>query len=895
MSGRNRNYDKLAAAADQNVKEKEFWLKRLAGEPVKSCFPYDKRNKAAHERPMETMKLDFSGAVMSRLMELSKGSDVKLHMVLTAVLAVLLEKYTGNNDIILGAPIYKQDVEIEFINTMLIMRFLVVENMTFKDLLLQVKQVIIEAVENQNYPLEILLEQLGISYHEDDDFPLSDTVVLHENIHHKSYLEYIRCNVLFIFNGTGDQFQGVIEYNSALFEKTSLERISSHFQRLLAELIFKVDMPLSGMDMMSEAEKKQVISDFNDTEPGVQINYIIHELFEQQAAKAPDRIAAIGEEFFRVLQLSYRELNERANQLGRLLRDKGIKPGAMVGLMVEKSLELLVGIWGILKAGAAYLPIDLTYPRERIEYILKESGAGVLLTYTAAVLPVKIEAIAGLETINILSPGIYQGDASNLDKLNRGDDAAYIIYTSGSTGKPKGIIVEHRNVTAYLHAFYREFEVGGRDTALQQASYSFDVFVEEVYPVLGRGGKVVICPKYVILDMGAFFRFILKHDITFISVSPLLLNEIDKLAHTGSIRIFISGGDVLKKDYIENLVKKENVAVYNTYGPTETTVCATYYKCIPGGGENLPIGKPITNYSIYIMDRYDRVLPIGVPGELWITGPGVTRGYLNNPELTSDRFNRSYRDNKSYIFYKTGDFGRWLPDGNIEFIGRIDQQLKIRGFRIETGEIENCLLKYKGIKAALVQVKKEEILCAYIASEKESIVMELKEYLTRHLPDYMVPSHYVILDRLPLTAHGKPDMKALDAYKFQTGAGVEYIAPGTDLEIILSDIWRELLNLDKISIHDNFFDLGGNSMLLLKATNKIKEKLSQEVPYVAMFQYTTIHTLAQHIKNVGTPGDAGNASDNSNADKYEAQAETLEKGKDRMKKFINKTKVAGNG
>ena len=540
-----------------------------------------------------TVPLCFSGEVLTRLLELCKGSDVKVHMALTAVLAALLEKYTGNNNIILGAPIYKQDVKIEFINTMLALRIKVDENMTFKDLLLQVKQVLVAAVQNQNYPVEILLEQLSIQYHEGDDFPLFDVVVLHENIHHKSYLEYIRCNVLFIFKGTGEQVHGAVEYNSALFEKTSIERIMSHFRRLLEGLVFNVDKPLSGIEMMSEEEEKQVLYDFNDTEDKFEVNKTIHELFEEQAAKTPDNIAMVGEELLRDLQLSYRELNERANQLARLLRDRGVKPDSVVGLMVEKSLEMMVGIWGILKAGGAYLPIDLTYPRGRIEYMLKESGAGILLTYAGEILPVEVESISGLECINILSPVIYRGDVSNLDKVNRVDDAAYIIYTSGSTGKPKGVLVEHRNVTAYLHAFYREFEMGARDTALQQASYSFDAFVEEVYPVLCRGGKAVICPKYVLMDMGAFHRFILRHDITFISVSPLLLNEIDKLAHTGSIRIFISGGDVLKREYIENLLMKENVSVYNTYGPTETTVCATYYRCVPGGGRISLSGNPL--------------------------------------------------------------------------------------------------------------------------------------------------------------------------------------------------------------------------------------------------------------------------------------------------------------
>ncbi|MDQ1354641.1 MAG: hypothetical protein QG657_4950, partial [Acidobacteriota bacterium] len=389
-------------------------------------------------------------------------------------------------------------------------------------------------------------------------------------------------------------------------------------------------------------------------------------------------------------------------------------------------------------------------------------------------------------------------------------------------------------------------------------------------------------------------------------------NEIDKLADTGSIRICISGGDVLKREYIDILVKKENVFVYNTYGPTEATVCAAYYRCMPGDGESLPIGKPITNYNIYIVDRYERVLPMGVPGEMWIAGPGAARGYLNNPELTAKKFfahelhelNELKQINKSFSggaggrlfkkaprLYKTGDLGRWLPDGNIEFMGRIDHQVKLRGFRIEPGEIENRLLKYEGVKAALVRVKGEGMLCVYIAADKELTVKELKEYLLRYLPDYMVPSHYVILERLPLTPHGKPDLKVLETYKPQTGAGMEYTAPGTDVEIALSGIWKELLNLDKVSIHDNFFDVGGNSMLLLKAANKIKEELKVDIPYVAMFQYTTIHALGGYLNS----GVGMAATVNPGSDKYEAQSETLEKGKDRMKKFINKSKGVGNG
>jgi amino acid adenylation domain-containing protein len=903
----NRNYDKLAAAAEQNVKERDFWSAELAGELVKTGFPYDyKVNSAAgpgSARIGDIGLIPINEDLSTQLMQLSKGSDVKLHMILTAILVLLLNKYTGHNDIIIGVPIYKQDVDIDFINTVLSQRTRIRPDITFKELLLQIRKTLVRTTENQNYPIEILQEQLGMNFH-GKDCPLFDVIILQENIHERKYLQYINYNVLFTFNRTGEFIAGAVEYNSQLYEKSTIERLIDHYQRLLSEVLANMDTPVRDIDILPDEERKRLLYDFNDTRQEGPKAETIHELFTEQADKTPDRVALVSEEFLRDFQLTYKELNYKSNQLACFLRNRGVKPGIIVGLMVEKSLEMMMGILGILKAGGAYLPVDLAYPPVRIEYMLKESGAKILLTYARDTLPVTLTGDSAHEPdiVDIFSLAVNPNHADNVTAVNRLEDPAYIIYTSGSSGKPKGVIVEHRNVIAYLQAFFQEFAITAGDTALQQASYSFDAFVEEVYPVLSRGGKAAICPKYVILDTRVLHRFILKHDITFISVSPLLLNEINQLPDTGRIRVFISGGDVLKREYVSNLLDKGNV--YNTYGPTEATVCATYYRCSPQDNENLPIGKPITNYRAAILDQNHRLVPIGVPGELRIAGPGVTRGYLNNPELTNKKFLRGESrcftgavfsksappGRRRQKIYSTGDRARWFPDGNIEFLGRIDSQVNIRGFRVEPGEIENRLLKHEDIDAALVLLKEinkessetadQRHLCAYIASRKELSIPGLKEYLSTHLPDYMIPAYYVLLERMPLTPHGKPDIKALDSYEPISAAQAEYIAPGTEAEILICAIWKGLLHLDRISIHDNFFDLGGNSMLLLKATNKLREtfKFKEDIPFMVMFQYATIHSLSGYLNRLGEQGGDLNS--------YNEQAETLNKGKNRMKKFI---------
>ncbi|MCP5105999.1 MAG: AMP-binding protein, partial [bacterium] len=429
----------------------------------------------------------------------------------------------------------------------------------------------------------------------------------------------------------------------------------------------------------------------------------------------------------------------------------------------------------------------------------------------------------------------------------------------------KGVMVEHRSVIHYLFAFSWEFDITSADTVLQQASFCFDVFVEEVYPILLAGGKIAIPRRNVVKDIGLLCNFISRNKVTIIDCSPLLLNELNKpgaLQYLESVRIFISGGDVLKGEYIDNLVKIGNV--YNTYGPTEATVCATYYKCPDEVKANIPIGKPITNYVVHILDGNGQLLPIGVPGELCIGGGGTARGYLNRPELTADKFNKSY---KTDILYKTGDLCLWLPDGNIEFLGRIDNQVKIRGYRIESGEIENRLLHHPDIidTAVIVKVNKNggNHLCAYIVPapgmpSDSPHSTKLREFLSKTLPTYMLPSHFAVVDKIPYTSHGKIDRKALLKVDALAETGTEYVAPGNEIEEKLADMWSLLLGIEKVGVNDDFFVLGGDSLSAITFCGRIHKELDTRVPVAEFFLSPTIKKLSEYI--------AGNSGESSRFD-----------------------------
>ncbi|MCP5108580.1 MAG: amino acid adenylation domain-containing protein, partial [bacterium] len=649
------------------------------------------------------------------------------------------------------------------------------------------------------------------------------------------------------------------EYSTNLFESTTIERFIKYFEKIIDNITREPGIKISGIEIVSEEEKKQLLFDFNAAVCDYPKEKSIQQLFEEQVDKTPGNIAAV----FGERHLSYRMLNRLSNRSASRLREKGAAADMIIGIMVKRSLEMLVGVMAILKAGGAYLPIDPDYPRERIDFMLKDSGAKILVS--------EASEDEGIESV-LIDPVMRELTVppAQLTHLTHPTHLSYIIYTSGTTGRPKGVMVEHRNVVAYIYAHLNEFPLRPGDIVILEASFVFDAFVEEFYPPLVRGAKICMARKDEVMDAHLLETFIVKNNITQISCSPLLLNELNRLENLDNLRTvhtFISGADVLNREYISRLRGRARLG--NVYGPTETTVAATCYKLPEEVEADIPIGKPFANYQVYILDKNGKLQGIGLSGEICIAGDGVGRGYLNQPELTAAKFppagepSHPPAGGPSYPthslthspLYRTGDLGRRLPDGNIQFQGRLDHQVKIRGFRIELGEIESQLLKYDGVNEAVVVTHTDETgdkrLCAYFTPGKEINLPELREFLAAALADYMIPGYFVPLEHIPLTPTGKVDRKALP----EPGTGIrpdKYSPPQGDTEEKLVRIWHEVLGTakEKIGRNANFFTLGGHSLRATVMLARIHKELNVEFPLAQVFKTPTIKGLSDYIKGL---------------------------------------------
>jgi amino acid adenylation domain-containing protein len=838
-----------------------YWKEKLTGvAPLQ--LPADFNRPAIQSSRGAIHNFKIEQRLSLQLVDLSHRHGTTLYMTLLSAFKVLLYRYSGQEDICVGTPIAgRNQQELEsligfFINT-LALRSQVSGDMSFTTLLADVKRMTLEAYGHQEVPFEKVVDvvmkerdmsrnplfQVLFSLQNTPEVPelkLGELSLSAENQGHTTS----KFDLAFMIVETNLGIQAMVEYCTDLYKEETIDRMVSHYLNLLESIAASPENPVSRLGMLNDVEEHTLLMDFNDTAAVYPKDKTIVTLFEEQVAKNPEVIALVfGQDW-----LTYKELNERSNRLAHYLQKQGVKAETLVPVCMERSINMVVGILGIMKAGGAYIPVDPSYPEDRIRYMLEDTGASIVLSNTAngeklgeSSIPV-IELDSDWELISGQS-------SADIDDKPSADQLAYVIYTSGSTGKPKGVMIEHHSLVNLVAWHNREYEVTETSKATSMAGVGFDAFGWEIWPYLSAGASIHIIDNDTRLSAAALSALFIDEHITHSFVSTALVPDfIESSRHkTVSLKYLLTGGDKLSAVNLDGIT----YTLVNNYGPTENTVVAT--NCIVSQNDKvLPIGKPISNTQIHILSSDGELSPIGVPGEIYIGGASLARGYLNRPDLTAEKFNADpFSKEPGARVYKTGDLGRWLPDGNIEYMGRIDDQVKIRGFRIELGEIESVLNQHSGIQQAVVLAKEDKQgtkrLAGYVVAEGEFDKQAIQAYLSTKLPDYMVPALWVELESIPLTPNGKIDRKALPDPDLQSII-TEYVAPRNATEQALANIWQELLGLERIGIHDNFFELGGHSLLAMRVVSYIERELSVSIPIQMLFQFTSISDLSKYLE-----------------------------------------------
>ncbi|MBI3235468.1 MAG: amino acid adenylation domain-containing protein, partial [Bacteroidetes bacterium] len=634
------------------------------------------------------------------------------------------------------------------------------------------------------------------------------------------------------------------EYNTDLYKRSTIQRMMKHYEQIIRSAMHSFETQVNLLKMLLPEEQTTLLEGFNDTDYSLPEQKSIINLFENQVTTNPDHFVLVLEDE----RWTYRELSRASNQLAHYLKKQGIPLNSLLPVCMDRSINTVVAILGVLKAGYAYVPVDIEYPKNRIAEIIKETEAKWVIGNKNELSDIVESSSLVILDLEADWTKIETESAALPDTIIEPTQLAYVIYTSGSTGTPKGVMVEHASLVNYSTVFKHYFSLNDTDKILQQSSISFDTYVEELFPALISGATVVIAQEGG-KNIGKIKQSIEKESVTILSSTPLVLDALNKeLADTFNLRHIISGGDVLLPEHIDYLFQK--IPVTNSYGPSETTVCATYHPIQKLEDTSL-IGKPIKNTSIYILSKNGQLCPVGVVGEITIAGKGLSRGYLKQEIQTQEKFvSNPFGSGNQTKMYKTGDLGCWLPDGSIEYIGRIDDQTKIRGYRIEIGEIEAVLSHCPQVKQATVSVrvnKEKKSLVAYIVPEGNFEKEILRDFLKTKLPDYMIPSYWVELDKLPLNQNGKIDKKALPEIKLEELFLQQYIPPQNELEETIEGVWKDLLQLERIGVRDDFFELGGHSLLAVRIISGLRTKLNVEIPIRTLFELRTIESLARYI------------------------------------------------
>lgn len=849
-------------------KDKEYWNKKFES----IIDPTSLKSKTSKYMGIKARRktLIVPKKLSAKMQQYCSENKTSAFSLFTAALAMYVNRITSKENIILGTTTLnrtnaREKETIGMFSSVASILIDISHDMSFKTLTENLTKNNMALLRHQKYPYDLLLKDIRETHKTSDN--LFDIVLNYQNSkfnkneveeystrwHFNGHqVESLSINI----NDREDEGHLIIDYDylSEIFHVKEIEFIHQHIINLLWHALDNPSKKISKLDMLSEKEKHKILFDFNNTKAEYPKDKTIHQMFEEQVERTPDNVAVI----FKNEKLTYRELNNKANQAARLLREKGVKQDSIVVIMVYRSLEMIIGIMGILKAGGAYLPIDPEYPKDRIQYMLEDSGTKLLLTETALQGRVKFKG----EIIDLKDKGVYSGEIEKLQNINTPQNLAYIIYTSGSTGKPKGVMIEHQGVVNRINWMQKKYPLDENSVILQKTPFTFDVSVWELFWWSFVGAGVCMLEPGGEKEPEKIIKAVENYKITTMHFVPSMLNiflkyieEQNKLERLSSLKQVFASGEALtpqKANLFNRLLNKVNgTELYNLYGPTEATVDVSYFDCSVGKElESVPIGKPIDNTCLYILDKNNNLQPIGIPGELCIGGDQVARGYINKPELTFEKFvpNPFIPGTK---MYKTGDLARWFPKGDIEYLGRFDFQVKIRGNRIEIGEIENRLHEHRNIKDAVVIAREDKgenkYLCAYIVCSEYVEISELKEHLLKKLPDYMIPSYFVKLDEMPLSSNGKANRNALPEPQKNAQAEIEYIAPSNEVEEMLVKICSEVLKIEKLGVNDNLFNLGGDSIRIIEIlTNIYKYKWGLTVE--DFYKYQTIKKLSDKIK-----------------------------------------------
>ncbi len=832
-------------------RQKKYWMDMFDGElpQLNLTTDFTRPSEMSFHGKMGVYKIDADLA--ARLKSLANQNGTTLFMTLFAAYSLLLSKYASQEDIIIGTTgsgrtVPDMDSIIGmFVNTLAI-RTSPKRDKTFEDFLKETEQRILSAYDNQDYQLDMLIDELSIKRdlsrntlfdvfftltNKKDASPSNDITIKGVPLS----LGVAKFDLLLAAAETGQGIDLNFEYRDSLFKPETIDAMAEHFIELLGDITGKKEAKLKDIQIVSESQKRKLLDEFSGASVSYDLNKTIHEMIEECAELYPDNTAVVC----KGRKLNYGRLNADAAVLCEKLLSRGINGNGIIAIMVSQCLEMIPGILAILKSGSAFLPIDPSYPPERIEYMLKDAEVKILMTEKHLAQKVNFEGA----TICLDDQGIFEGTPAKFENRGKPSDLAYIIYTSGTTGKPKGVMIEHSSLIN-LSLFYRDlFSITSDDAGSKYAGFSFDAGIGEIFPALISGAALHIISEEMRLSPDDINEYFEMNKITFAFLPTQFAEQFMELEENNSLKNLLTGGDKLR------VFKKRPYNVINAYGPTEYTMITSTFK-IDRMYDNIPIGRPVANSDIYILDADGCLLPAGVPGELYVAGPGLARGYLKRPELTAEKFmNNPFRAGQK--MYRTGDLARWLPDGNIEFMGRIDEQVKIRGYRIELGEIEHALKNCEGIKDAVVIARDlgggDKTLCAYIVSGPEVIIDDLKSVLKKSLPEYMVPSYFMVLDNIPLTPNGKTDRKKLpepDIKKEKKDGR----AAESETEIKVYEAWKKVLGISDIGMSDNFFALGGHSIKAVALTAELQKDF--EIKLNDIFKYQTISELSVNIKRI---------------------------------------------